>query len=1079
MVNHNEEEDSHLMHFSARGMANKKYSINHGTSMRSTTPRNPSFLRSSSHTTDDDKYKGNSNNYCNERTKSWTDHQKALQPFSSPLHKEKSNNSSIKKKYGYGDLFNKSSSNRSDRGNCMSVGNLRSKSTLGSDSDRDYRRKANNSYISSRGKSDNRIETQESIDRRRPSFTRNDFPLLSPTSKQKKSILDSSSSSPDRQSSWSAVVGKIEKDNVTTANNDDDIIDGIPHLPLYAPTSEETAAIDIDANQVVSSDEEEEPIQASKSYWQQSQQRQRAHSFHHYSSSYSRIKQQQSPVIHFENKEDDAMYHPFSSFTTMSISALQNDIGTLLARSNRVGEAIKRYKLSIESARTALDEMSDTSLEEEDNTNNKNLSKENHPQKKCPKVTEAEGLAWFRQKLLRGDMAPAPIQTSDTEEMTEEEECDDGRNSPDLTTIPFQPAGFGGCALQSPRRLRSASFSVADLCPSPSKHKLSMSRIEQTKSIDQSPISPLRPSKISRNTSHPVTAPHPGKSMLANFQPHSTPQLSRTRSSSFHHRHPSHTHHSTVPSDDIVHDLHVHQKLDCPDEVYSCQGLTPLGLDFIIDPIPVLGSSLRNLVSSSTGRKSKMTMVESVTLIAARLNLASLEYRKSGGGVGDKLQQVLNTLELALEDCLNTKDCKSTLFCQLRAVVRSNIGIVQYRLKKIRESISSFEEAKTSLEQGDILSEINFTQSNETHDDNRIPPQSYLLLVIRLNLSRISCRMNKLDDASKFCKLIAEDNKPHRRNSSRRSLSNTGYQHTSFRRSSSFSATSSALDTAMAAYDHDIDRRAKWLSSVAEHYIAGLVHEANGEALDYKEAWHHFNRLLSLARVKFDHRHVYICTLLERRGAVLFEQRNLGGSMLSYLACMKILEHQQSTGSNIFNEADLGRILYAVGRVLHDNDEYHDAIHMYNRALVCQRNLASVSGRPSLDVITTLCNICRVHHLSGEIDAALAANREVLDLALMLVGGKMEHPFLINRLKIEGNILVEAGRLDDAMNTFVDAARRCSDDQGRDTMMSLLVGGQTTSSSQEDADNGDSSVLSTRSAAALALEIFYQHAAAA
>ena len=964
----------------------------------------------------------------------------------------------------------------------MSVGSIRSKSTFGSD--RDYRRKANNSYISSRGKSDNRIETQTSIDRRQPSFTsESDFPLLSPTSKEKKSINDSSSS-PARQSSWSAVVGKIEKDNVTlSATHDDgDIIDGIPRLPLYAPASEETAAIDIDVNELVSSDEEEERIQSSKTYWQQSQQRQRAHSFHHYPSSSNRIKQQQNTATHFENKDDDAVYHPFSSFTTMSISALQNDIGTLLARSNRVDEAIKRYKLSIEAARAALDEMTDSS-EEEDNTSNKNLSKENRPQKKCPKVTEAEGLAWFRQKLLRGDIVPAPVQTNDTEEMTEEEDCDDGRNSPDLTTIPFQPANFGGCALQSPRRLRSASFSIADLCPTPSKHKLSMPRIEHAKTIDQSAISPLQPSKISRNTSHPVTAPHPGKSMLATFQPHSTPQLSRTRSSSFHHRHPSHTHHSTVPSDDIVHDLHVHQKLDCPDEVYSCQGLTPLGMDFIIDPIPVLGSSLRSLVSSSTGtaqRRSKLTIVETITLIAARLNLTSLEYRKSGGGVkGDKLQQVLNSLELALEDCLNTKDCNSTLFCQLKAIVHSSIGIVLYRLKKIRESMLSFEEAKDSLEQGDTLSEINFTQStNETHDDNRIPPQSYLLLVIRLNLSRVSCRMNKLDDASKFCKLIAEDNKPHRRNSSRRNLGNTGYQHTSFRRSNSFSATSSALDTAMAAYDHDIDRRAKWLSSVAEHYITGLVYEANGEASDYKEAWHHYNRLLSLARVKLDHRHVYICTLLERRGAVLFEQQNLGGSMLSYLACMKILEHQQSNGSNIFNEADLGRILYAVGRVLHDNDEYHDAIHMYNRALLCQRNLASVSGRPSLDVITTLCNICRVHHLSGEIDAALAANREVLDLALMLVGGKMEHPFLINRLKIEGNILVEAGRLGDAMNTFVDAARRCSDDS-RDEMISLLVGGQTTSSSQEDADNGDSSVLSTRSAAARALEVFHQHAAAA
>jgi hypothetical protein len=141
--------------------------------------------------------------------------------------------------------------------------------------------------------------------------------------------------------------------------------------------------------------------------------------------------------------------------------------------------------------------------------------------------------------------------------------------------------------------------------------------------------------------------------------------------------------------------------------------------------------------------------------------------------------------------------------------------------------------------------------------------------------------------------------------------------------------------------------------------------------------------------VKLDHRHAYICALLERRGAVLFEQRRLQCSMLSYLACLKILEHQQSTGSNVFNGADLSRILYAVARVLHDKEEYHDALHMYQRALTCQRAIAAISGRPSLDVITTLCNISRVHHLSGEIDAALAANREVLDLSLVLVGGKV------------------------------------------------------------------------------------------
>eukprot|EP01083_Nonionella_stella_P297497 1010201_1 len=121
--------------------------------------------------------------------------------------------------------------------------------------------------------------------------------------------------------------------------------------------------------------------------------------------------------------------------------------------------------------------------------------------------------------------------------------------------------------------------------------------------------------------------------------------------------------------------------------------------------------------------------------------------------------------------------------------------------------------------------------------------------------------------------------------------------------------------------------------------------------------------------------------------------------MLSYLACLKILEHQQSTGSNIFNKADLSRVLYAIARVLHDKEEFHDALHMYQKALACQRALAASSGRPSLEVITTLCNTSRFHHLAGEIDAALSTNREVLDLATVLVGGKMEHPFLIHRLK--------------------------------------------------------------------------------
>mmetsp|Transcript_24619 Transcript_24619/g.53068 ORF Transcript_24619/g.53068 Transcript_24619/m.53068 type:complete len:1236 (+) Transcript_24619:189-3896(+) len=1139
------------------------------------------------------------------RSKSWTD-QRAPEPFSSPTpynHQSKTiigrkseletcreevNNrqqSSKKKHHGHGNLFQRSASLSS----CgINDGNYGGEDD-GAPSRRSLHGSGRNIIIHGKNNvhgnhNDQAIQRENSegsriaLNSRRPSFTQSDFPLLSPAKPKHDSA---NAGKTERQASWSAVIEGSDKDATATSiiataatdstNSFNDIAARIPPLPLCDMATEESSTDDILKvdEEVESSDDEEDedvavtsneppptsPLRSNRISFEQ--QRQRAHSFHHYPPNHR--------IIHHEQQHDAAShsFSPFSTFTTMSIAALQNDIGTLLARcsTNRVDEAIHRYRLSIESARVVLDGLKqkqdeDCSHSEEEiiGSDGNNEEENGRPRKKCPKVTEAEGLAWFRQKLLRGDIMVPPAPPVPTEPL------EDGRAhhlesrhtvtvlgaaSPsdsfhDIVPPPFQPAGFGGCVLQSPRRLRSASFCVADLvvCPphsssrQPQQQKLTMPSIEKNQPLEaeQVPKSPARPlPRPTRMASCPVTAPHPGKSVIMSttFQPRTPQPLSRAysahsvggNSSSLFHRH------AAPPLDDIVHDIHQHQKLDCPDEVYSCNGLTPLGLEYICDPLPVLGSSLRRLVLSGTedddlddgnnggstvGRyKKKMIdttaiMMESAALIASRLNLASLEYRIAGGGVSDKLQHVLDILELALEDCHeamqiiadhratgNSSYCKfvSTLFCLLKGVVHSNIGTVNYRLNKVRDSMVSFEAAKAALENN--LAPVDFDLNSsakedcnhiesEPHDDNRFPPRDYLLLVVRLNLSRVSLRLAKPDEAANFRQLIFEDDKPHRRNNSR--LFRHQSHHGSLRRSNSFSAASSALETAIAAYGHDISRRSKWLHSVAEHYVTGLIHESKGESTDYKEAWHHYNRLLSTARVKLDHRHPYICALLERRGAVLFEQRKLQCSMLSYLACLKILEHQQSTGSTVFNMADLSRVLYAVARVLHDNEEYHDALHMYQRALACQRALAAVSGRPSLGVITTLCNISRVHHLSGEIDAALAANREVLELTTILVGGKMEHPFLIHRLKVEGNILVEAGRLEDAMGTFIDAARRCSED-GREQMMTVMMGdgsgSSNTNTSQEDADAGDSSVLSIRSATALAQIIIFHPSAAA
>jgi tetratricopeptide (TPR) repeat protein len=584
--------------------------------------------------------------------------------------------------------------------------------------------------------------------------------------------------------------------------------------------------------------------------------------------------------------------------------------------------------------------------------------------------------------------------------------------------------------------------------------------------------------------------------------------------------------------------------------VYSClvNGCTPLGMEYISDLIVVTnldylltGTTITTATTAAAAASATTTtLIEYVSLIIVKLNQASLEYNQTttatttarGGECDDDdddgLHTILSILELGMKDCheameiinntnnninkINSstnnnkvvtggggKQCNSddekgglcvivNLLLLLEVMVHSNIGTVNYRLNNIRESLTSYENAMA------ILDRYNSSSNEEkwhvddadnelyhNNNDNRIPSRDFLLLVLRMNLSRVLLRLKRPDDAAKYRDMICMPPNNDRLQQQHRKTKVSLLLHQSRLLPSSTTAA------ALLAHEHDMDRRINWLHSVSEHYITGLIYETKGTTSeDYKLAYQHYNHLLSIARVKLDHRHPYICTLLERRGAVLFEQRKLQCSMLSYLACLKIIEYQQSTQSKYFTIANLSRILYAVARVLHDKEEYHDALHIYQRALKCQRLLVTISRRSTtatLDVITTLCNISRVHHLSGEIDAALSANREVLELTLTLVGGRTDHPFLIHRLKFEGNILVEAGRLDEAMQTFVNAARRCGDD-GRDRMMTEMMGGgpnTTTSSvvsSQEDADAGDSSVLSIRSAAALAQLTFFHPAAA-
>ena len=911
------------------------------------------------------------------RTKSWTDH-RAPEPFTSPSQKPR------RRKYGYGDLY---------------------RSTSSGSSAADDRIRYPHSYHSS-GKAKIAFDRRRTTDARganvqltekQPSFTSLDFPVLSPVKSKA-----SSSKQEERSLTWSSVVGEDKQ-----ANENEDLHNVIPPLPFGDDVTtkpiDESKTLNVSSS-ALQNNSLSDTFDMGSDKWNEPKIHPRQRSQSVYS------------TFSFTGKTDKLPTQP-PTFCTISIAALQNDIGTLLVRSNRVDEAVERYKLSIQSAK---DKINDLQNKTQANDFESKLILMSNLNEQCP-VQASEGLAWFRTKLLRGDVVPA---TANIDHQNNDEAQRSHHDQP------YQPAGFGGCAPSSPRRLRSASFCVFD-----SRH-------------NEHPQTPLQVHSF-RRTSTPRITPKP----------------------------------PILPIDDIVQDIHQHQKLDCPEDVYSCNGRTPLGLEFICDPLPILGRSLRKVIVDLSDKDARV-MIETAALIAATLNLAALEYRAAGGGAGDKLQQVVDTLQ-SCQSCFIEGECVSqsnNFFVLLKAIAHVNIGTCLYRLNKVREATQNFERARDFLLEYDADMEADTENLGNSHDDDRFPSHEYLLLVIRVNLSRAMLRLKKYQEAQKLCDEIAEDNKSHKRNSRSRLKPSPLPSHAyGFRRSNSYLATSSALETAIVAYDHETDRRSKWLFSVAEHFLIGMIREAKGDTNDQKEAWHHYNRLLSLARTKLDHRHPYICSLLERRGAVLFSQRKLQCSMLSYLACLHILEYQQSNGSNVFNQADLARVLYGIARVLHDKEEYHDALGMYHRALSCQREIANNSTRPSLDVVTTLCNISRVHHLAGDLEAALSANKEVLELATLLVGGKLDHPFLIHRLKIEGNILIEAGRLSDAMFTFVDAARRCSED-GRNRMIVTMMGGASgnDSNSQEDADAGDSSVLSVRSAATIAhSNCFHPGAAAA
>mmetsp|Transcript_25886 Transcript_25886/g.43138 ORF Transcript_25886/g.43138 Transcript_25886/m.43138 type:complete len:266 (-) Transcript_25886:16-813(-) len=208
-----------------------------------------------------------------------------------------------------------------------------------------------------------------------------------------------------------------------------------------------------------------------------------------------------------------------------------------------------------------------------------------------------------------------------------------------------------------------------------------------------------------------------------------------------------------------------------------------------------------------------------------------------------------------------------------------------------------------------------------------------------------------------------------------------------------------------------LQHRIYWISTVARLYLMAMVCQRQE---DLKQALDLYRQFLAKARHQLGHSHLHVATVLYMKGMALFDQRKLHHAMLAQLAAMRIHEYHGDDG----NPTELARVMYSIGRTLHDREDYRDALSMYLRTLQLQTR----NNRDSFEAVTTMCNIARVHHICGELEPCLTMNRQIVDLTRRLTGGN-RHPFLADRLVVLGNVLLEVGRTSDAMDAFSGAAR--------------------------------------------------------
>ena len=147
--------------------------------------------------------------------------------------------------------------------------------------------------------------------------------------------------------------------------------------------------------------------------------------------------------------------------------------------------------------------------------------------------------------------------------------------------------------------------------------------------------------------------------------------------------------------------------------------------------------------------------------------------------------------------------------------------------------------------------------------------------------------------------------------------------------------------------------------------------------------------------------------------------------MLSYLASLRVYEKLsgKNDDSKPFGTAR-SRILYAIGRTYHDQENLVDALSCYLKALTCKG--------AKIESIRILCNIERIHRAFGDLPKALETNLRIIKTASMMLGGGEEsstHPFIQSQHKTLGNLYIEMDKPDEAMESF-SKVRRVNNSKG-------------------------------------------------